>query len=239
MRRFSVWALSLLLSGAAVGFFSCGNSRSNSKKKFDVRLNKFNRSLRKADKTLDMMDAMASRKALVEADYRAGKISEAEARRRLAAIQHQYGQKMGNTPAVSAGTGLPAWAKALGLVEPNNMVLDKTLSQITTEDRNGAGFNSVTLVYKGNYRQAMAQAKRIAALARVPLTPEYRTAMEMKKKYGEAILKGAVYMNFEPGRKSSSKYNIAITVDAAGVLTISAADAEKMEREMKNLEPVK
>jgi len=239
MRRFSVWVLFLLFSGVAVGFFSCGNPRSNSKKKFDVRLNKFNRSLRKADKTLDMMDAMAARKALVEADYRAGKISEAEARRRLAAIQHQYGQKMAGTRAAPAGAGLPAWAKALGLVEPKNMVLDKTLSQITTEDRNGDGFNSVTLVYKGSYQQAMAQAKRIAAMARVPLTPEYRTAMEMKKKYGEEILKGAVYMNFEPGRKSSSKYNIAITVDAAGVLTISATDAEKMEKEMQTLEPVK
>jgi hypothetical protein len=216
---------------------SCNSPHQNQKKKFDVRLNKFNRSLRKADKTLDMMDAMTARKALVEADYRAGRITEAEARRRLAAIDKELNRQISGTKTSSVTVGLPDWAKALGLTEPENMVLDKSLSQITSEDRYGSGFNSVTLVYKGSYAQAMTQAKRIAALAKVPLIPEYRTAMEMKKKYGEDILKGAVYMNFEPGAKSASGYNIAITVDAQGVLTISAADATKMEQEIKTLKP--
>ena len=239
MKQHAACVLSLFFLGMAITFSSCDNPGNNPKKKFDVRLNKFNRSLRKADKTLDMMDAMAARKALVEADYRAGKITEAEARRRLVAIEHQYGQKMAGTNALPAATGLPAWAKALGLTEPQNMVLDKTASQITTEDRYGGGFNSVTLVFKGSYHQAMSEAKRIAAQAHVPLAPEYKTAMEMQKKYGDEILKGAVYMNFEPGGRSSSRYNIAITVEPSGVLTITAADAEKMEKEIRNLKPSK
>lgn len=239
MKWFSAPAVALLFTGMIFTFFSCGAPNSNPKKKFDVRLNKFNRSLRKADKTLDMMDAMAARKAIVEADYRAGKITEVEARRRLAAINNQYNRKMSGEKTSVVTTGLPGWAKALGLIEPENMVLDKSLSQVTTEERNGGGFNSVILVYKGSYKQALAQARRIAALARVPLTPEYRTAMEMKQKYGDEILKGAVYMNFEPGGKGSSKYNIAITVDETGVLTISATDAEKMEQEMKTLKPAR
>ncbi len=239
MKRFCLLIFSLFLVSQVFVLSSCDTPSSNPKKKFDVRLNKFNRSLRKADKTLDMMDAMAARKALVEADYRAGKITEAEARRRLAAIDHQLGRQISGNKTTVSENGLPRWAKAIGLIEPQNMVLDKTLSQITAEDRSGAGFNSLTLVYKGTYQQAMQEARRIAAHAHVPLTPEYRTAMEMKRKYGDEILKGAVYMNFEPGGISRSHYNVAITVDPSGVLTLSAADAEKMDEEMKTLNPAK
>ncbi len=237
MRKFPLLYRVLFFAGIAVVFYSCDSPSSNPKKKFDVRLNKFNRSLRKADKTLDMMDAMAARKALVEADYRAGRITEAEARKRLAAINNRFNRKISGSASTVPKTGLPNWARALGLSGPRNMVLDKSLSQVTSEDNNGTGFNSVTLVYKGTYRQAMAEARRIAALAKIPLSPEYRTAMEMKKKYGEDILKGAVYMNFEPGGSNPSGYNIAITVDASGVLTISATDAAKMEKEMKAFKP--
>ncbi len=239
MKRVFFLASSFMLAIMVAAFSSCNPPQSNPKKKFDVRLNKFNRSLRKADKTLDMMDALAAKKAIIEADYRTGKISETEARRRLSALNHQFNRQISGNKAPVPGSGLPLWAKNLGLAEPQNMVLDKTLSQVTTEDRSGGGFNSLTLVYKGSYRQAMHEARRIAALAKVPLAPEYRTAMEMKRKYGEEILKGAVYMNFEPGSTSRSRYNIAITVDPSGVLTISAADAQKMEEEMKSLKPAR
>jgi len=188
---------------------------------------------------MDMMDDRASRKAKVQEDYRLGKITEAEAQRRLAAIDDQYNRKVAANLGLAHKTELPGWAKALGLTEPKNMILDKALSQVTNEDKREGGFNSLTLVYKGSYKQAMEQAEKVAAMAGVPLTPEYKTAMEMKRKYGDHILKGAVYMNFELGAKNNPKYNIAITVDDKGVLTISATDAAKMDREMKALNPGK
>ena len=237
MRKFSTLIAISLLLGVGLILSSCGSPHSNSKKKFDARLNKFNSSLRKADKTMDIMDNMASRKAKVHEDYRQGKITEEEAGKELAAIDDQYSRKVASSVGTVGGKGLPGWAKALGLTEPKKMVLDKMHSQITAEDDKGRGFNSVTLVYRGSYKQAMEQAKKIAELARIPLTPEYKTAMEMKRKYGDEILKGAVYMNFELGGNNPAKYNIAITVDEKGVLTISAADAKKMDQEMKTLKP--
>ncbi len=237
MKRFSVLVTALLLTGVIFTFFSCGPPHSNPKKKFDDRLNKFNRSLKKADKTMDLMDDMESRKAKVQADYRLGKITKAEVDKRLEAIESQYHRKVAGNSGNLHVLGLPGWAKALGLSEPENMVLDKALSQVTTEDGRGGGFRSVTLVYKGSYKQAMAQARKIAAMARVPLSPEYKTAMEMKEKYGDEIVKGAVYVNFEPGAANNPKYSIAITVDDKGVMTISATDAKKMEKEMNALEP--
>ncbi len=239
MKRFSVLAIALLLTGIIFTFFSCGSPHSNTKNKFDARLNKFNRSLKKADKTMDLMDNMESQKAKVQADYRLGKITEAEADERLEAIESQYNRKVTGNSGNLSMLGLPGWAKALGLSEPENMILDKAHSQVTAEDSRGDGFRSVTLVYKGSYKQAMEQARKIAAMARVPLSPEYKTAMEMKEKYGDEIVKGAVYVNFEPGAADNPKYNIAITVDDKGVLTISATDAKKMEKEMNALEPVR
>jgi hypothetical protein len=239
MKRFSLPAIALLFMGIIFTFFSCGSPHSNPKKKFDVRLNKFNRSLQKADKTMDMMDDRESRKAKVQEDYRKGEITKAVAQKRLSAIDNQYNRKVAVSSGNVHGSGLPGWAKALGLTEPKNMVIDKSLSQVTNEDKREGGFNSLTLVYKGSYKQAMEQAEKVAAKAGIPLTPEYKTAMEMKRKYGDDILKGAVYMNFELGAKNNPKYNIAITVDEKGVLTISATDAEKMDREMKALNPGK
>lgn len=239
MKRFSVLAAALLLTGVIFTFFSCGSPHSNPKKKFDARLNKFNRSLKKADKTMDLMDDMESRKAKVQEDYRLGKITKAEAEKKLEVIDSRYNRKIAGNSGNLHVLGLPGWAKALGLSEPENMMLDKALSQVTAEDGSGGGFRSVTLVYKGSYRQAMAQARKIAALARVPLSPEYKTAMEMKEKYGDEIVKGVVYVNFEPGAANNPKYSIAITVDDKGVLTISATDAKKMEKEMNALEPVR
>ncbi len=239
MRKYSALVFTLSLFGLVLTFYSCDSPNSNPKKKFDARLNKFNRSLRKADKTMDMMDNKASQKARVREEYSQGKITEAEAQRRLAAINDQYNRKIaGNSDNVQL-MGLPGWAKALGLTEPKNMMFDKVHSQVTTENGREGGFNSLTLIYKGTYKQAMAQARQIAAKAKIPLAPEYKTAMEMKRKYGDEILKGAVYMNFELGAKDNPKYNIAITVDDKGVLTISATDGEKMEQELKTLNPEK
>jgi hypothetical protein len=239
MRKFSALAVALLFFGIAVTFISCGSPNSNPKKKFDVRLNKFNRSLRKADKTMDMMADRVSRKEKVKEDYRQGKISEAVAQKRMEAIDDAYNRNIAANSGNSHMIGLPGWAKALGLTEPKDMTLDKAQSQLTAEDIREGGFNSVTLVYRGSYNQAMIQAAKIAALAGIPLAPEYKTAMEMKQKYGDEILKGAVYMNFELGAKNNPKYNIAITVDDKGILTISATDAEKMDQEMKTLNPGK
>jgi len=128
------------------------------------------------------MDDRASRKAKVQEAYRLGKITEAEAQRRLAAIDDQYNRKVAVSSGSGHGSGLPGWAKALGLTEPKNMVMDKALSQVTNEDKREGGFNSLTLVYKGSYKQSMEQAEKVAAIAGIPLTPEYKTAMEMKAK---------------------------------------------------------
>lgn len=114
------------------------------------------------------------------------------------------------------------------------MVLDSDYSQVTSETNPDEGFNSLLMVYKGNYDTAMKQAAIIAARARIPMTPEYRTILEMNAHSSkEDMIKGVAYMNFEPGAPNQPRYAIAITVSNKGVLTISATDTKKMEQQLQ------
>jgi len=209
-------------------FPACNSPKQNEAKKFDAKLNKFERSIKKVDKTMRMMDKMDAQIDSVKKERDAGKISDKAAQRRIDAINKTLGRQVAKSTNQHPATDLPTWAKDLGLSLPHGLTLDKDFSQLTSEDNPNEGFNSVTLVYRGDYSKAMKQAGIIAGRAHIPLTEEYKTAMEMKQKYGDEIVKGAVYMNFDMGAAQHPRYNIAITVDESGTLTISATDTKKM-----------
>ncbi len=211
---------------------SCDDSKPTDTKKFNSKLGKFNRTIRNVDKTMDLMDTMQQEIDKVENNLALGKIDEKEARRKLEFINNTYGRKIAKSSNYHPANGLPQWAKNLGLTEPQGLVLDKDFSQITSENNSVEGYNSITLVYNGKYKKAMEQAALIAKKAHIPLTKEYRNARELEKKYGDMILKGAIYMNFELGKKDNPRYNIAITIDEDGTLTISAIDTQKLSEFM-------
>lgn len=222
-----VWALLGLV--VLIGTPSCDDTKPSDAHKFNKDLGKFNRTIHKVDRTMDLMDSMQQEIDHVEVELKQGKINNAEAHKALNRINENYGRKIARNSNYHPASGLPQWAKNLGLTEPQGLVLDKDFSQVTSEDNPVEGYNSFTLVYKGRYNQAIKQAAIIARKAHIPMTKEYKNALEMKKKYGEDILKGAIYMNFELGSKSNPRYNIAITVDENGTLTLSATDSEKMD----------
>jgi hypothetical protein len=211
---------------------ACDEQKPSDAHKFNKDLGTFNRTINRVDKTMDLMDSMQMAIDDLQRDLASGKISQAEAHERLNEINKKYGRKIAKNSNYHPATGLPQWAKDLGLTEPQGMVLDKDFSQITSEDNEIEGYNSVTLVYKGRYEQAMKQADIIARKAHIPMTKESKNAREMEKKYGEVIMKGAIYMNFELGGENNPRYNIAITVDENGTLTISATDTQKLEELM-------
>ncbi len=210
-------------------FVACDESKPTDAHKFNKDLGKFNRTINKVDKTMDLMDSMQMEIDKLEKELAEGKVSSEYARQRLDEINTYYGRKIARNSNYHPALGLPQWAKDLGLTEPEGMVLDKDFSQVTSEDNPVEGYNSVTLVYKGRYDKAMKQAEIIARKAHIPMTKEYKNARELEKKFGEVILKGAIYMNFELGAKDNPRYNIAITVDDKGTLTISATDSKKLE----------
>jgi len=215
------------------GFYSCKQHKPDTAANFNAKLKEFKKNIKNVDNTITMVDSLAKQQARINSERDAGKISDSEAKNRLDIIERTLGRKVARTTNLHPAMNLPGWAKDLGLAMPNGMKLDTDYSQATSEKNQDEGFNSVVLVFNGNYKTAMQQAAIIAKDAQVPLTKEYKTAFEMKKKYGDEIIKGAVYMNFDLGNPVQPKYSIAITVSENGTLTISATDSKGMEEHLK------
>jgi hypothetical protein len=223
----------VLIATFLVGFYGCKQHKPDSTENFNTKLKEFKKNINKVDNTITMVDSLEKQQARINAERDAGKISDSEAKNKLDMLDKTLGRKVAQSTNLHPAKTLPEWAKELGLRMPMGMQLDTDYSQVTSEKNEDEGFNSVVLVFKGNYNTAMKQAAIIAKDAHVPLTKEYKTAFEMKEKYGEEIIKGAVYMNFELGAPVQPKYSIAITVSENGTLTISATDSKGMESHLK------
>ncbi|MFZ2150663.1 MAG: hypothetical protein WAZ12_04865 [Candidatus Absconditicoccaceae bacterium] len=139
--------------------------------------------------------------------------------------------------------GLPDRAKNLGLVEPLGMSLDQDISKITSIDNDTEGFDSVILVYKGDYLKSVEEAARIAQLASIPVSKEFQQAKEIEKEspdimnqMGDDIknsMKGIIYTNNDL-TDINVEYLISISVDQDGTLTINASNYKQMKEAMKN-----
>jgi hypothetical protein len=214
------FTISLLTTG-------CQEPETTQTEIFESDLRSFNQTMDKLNESMDLMDAMEYEIQQIELEAARGDISEAEAGRRVNQVKNTYGRALSRKSNINPALGLPEWARALGLSEPRGMVLDADYSQMTSAMNPNEGFNSVLLVYTGNYNHAMAEAKRIAELAQIPLSKDYQLAVELAKTYSSTPIRGVAYMNFDPFVRDND-YNISITVDDDGMLTLSVVDVEQM-----------
>jgi hypothetical protein len=133
---------------------------------------------------------------------------------------------------LTPATELPEWAKQLGLVEPLNMELIPEKSHLTSAEEPDEAFNSVTMVYSGNYDTAMNQASRIAKIANLPLSKEYKASLRQAERAGRADrLKGIAYMNYDLSTRDID-FLIYVMVDDKGMLTLSATDMKQMNEQL-------
>lgn len=232
----SFYLLGLIILFSAL-FFGCQEPETTQTENFENELQSFNQKMDNLGESMDLMDAMQQEIDEIEQEANRGDISDAEAGRRVNQVKNNYGRALSRRSNINPATALPAWARSLGLSEPRGMTLDLDYSQTTSALNPEEGFNSVLLVYTANYNHAMAEAKRIAELARIPMSKDYQQAVELARTYSSAPIRGVAYMNFDPF-VSDNDYNISITVDDDGMLTISVVDVEQMrlqfERESVN-----
>lgn len=107
------------------------------------------------------------------------------------------------------------------------MVYNTNNSFQTREANVSEGFNSILFVYKGSYKLALNEARRIAKEANIPMSENYQKVQELSKKLGKEIegLKGMTYMNYRFDKKNDGqKYHISINVDEHGKLTLKVVD---------------
>jgi soluble cytochrome b562 len=205
----------------------CQQPETTQTENFENELQSFNQKMDNLGESMDLMDAMQQEIDEIEREANRGEISDAEAGRRVNQVKNTYGRALARRSNINPATALPDWARSLGLTEPRGMTLDLDYSQTTSALNPEEGFNSVLLVYTANYNHAMAEAKRIAELARIPMSKDYEQAVELARTYSSAPIRGVAYMNFDPF-VSDQDYNISITVDDDGMLTISVVDVEQM-----------
>ncbi len=133
---------------------------------------------------------------------------------------------------------LPGWARSLGLMEPTGMILDSTLSQETSVDREGEGFNSVTLVYISSADTAKMWADSIAKTADLIEVNDYlvrsRKASTIKAKEAS----GVKYLNYDlkPGDK---EYLVSVEADEEGLLTITATNMQQLNEKLSGYRSLK
>ncbi len=221
---FYLLGLMILFSALLPG---CQEPETTQAENFENELQSFNQKMDKLGESMDLMDAMQQEIDEIEREANRGEISDAEAVRRVNQVKNTYGRALSRRSNINPATALPDWARGLGLSEPRGMTLDLDYSQTTSALNPEEGFNSVLLVYTANYNHAIAEAKRIAELAGIPISKDFQQAVELARTYSSAPIRGVAYMNFDPF-VSDNDYNISITVDEDGMLTISVVDVEQM-----------
>jgi predicted RND superfamily exporter protein len=212
--------------------YSCDEQETTENENFQQNLNTFNNTMNKLDSTLNLMDSLQRTVDIVEEDRALGKITDEEAIEKLDQINNTLGRQIAITSNFHPVEGLPTWAKQLGLTAPTGMKLDKDYSQSTSEKNDNEGFNSITLIYRGKYNVAIQQAEIIANRANIPMSQDYKDALILSEKYNIESIKGAAYMNFDFGSDNNPRYNISITVDDYGTLTINATDSYALMQQL-------
>ena len=131
---------------------------------------------------------------------------------------------------------IPAWAVALWISKPEWLKVEEDWCRLTSLDVEG--FDSITLVYEGEYEAALQQAKIIAEKAKVPVSAEFKMAQESlsgltTEEIGQitsgSMLKWVVYTNVGL-LATDMKYLITISVDENGKLVIEATNYEQMKK---------
>lgn len=212
---------------------SCDEVPKEKEKDFQQNLSSFTSTIDRVDSTMDLIDQMQQKVDEIEKERDNGLITDDEAIQKLNQINNTLGREIAKKTNLNPISELPRWAKKLGLTEPQGMVFDQDFSQSTSEQNENEGFNSVIMVYRGSYDVAMSQAQIIAQKAGIPLSQDYKDALLLKQNYGIETILGASYMNFKIGADDNPQYNISITVDNDGTLTINATDTEALINQLE------
>ncbi len=133
---------------------------------------------------------------------------------------------------------MPAWVTSLGIHEPQGMKFDPVFSHYTFFTDPTERFNSVSLVYTGEYEKAVEEAARIAANAKLTLSGDFR-AIGSPARNEKAVKKNQVvrYLNYSL-ETNSQDFLISLQVDPSGRLTLMVTDNKQLNACLMAYEPL-
>lgn len=199
----------IILCILLLSFFVACRSSDDKKddNQFKEQMDSFSQSLKDIDRTMDLVDLLNKKHEELERKVESGELTREEANKIAEQVNKTYQREIARRSNLHPATKLPQWAADLGLTEPNGLIIDSDFSRQTSV--NDEGYNSIKLVYIGEYQQAMQQAKTIAEKANIPLSKNYAEAIAMAEKYPSAKkeIRGVAYMNYDASSKNI-KYKI-------------------------------
>lgn len=218
-------------------FTSCKSNEQpdQENEKIQQQLDDLTESMEDIDETIELADYLNTQLEQLDKQVESGELTREQANKLAEELNKTYQREIAKRSNINPATKLPPWAEKLGLSEPKGLTLDPDFSKKTSLNDPDGGFNSIRLVYRGDYGKAIKQARIIAEKANIPLSKEYAEAYEMAKKYPSAgnEIKGISFMNYDLS-SHDIRYKISITVNAEGILTISAVDEEQRKVYLNN-----
>jgi len=194
----------------------------------------FDKSMDNINNAMDQARVLNEKIQIVEKQFETGQITREKADQLINDLNQRYSKATGEKEEISIGA-FPTWLTDLNITEPQGLTFNATDSYLTKEENLQDGYNSALFIYSGTYQQAMAEAKRIAEQANIPLSESYQKAKDLADQLGKEIegIEGVTYINYKFGDGSfDGKYKISLSVDKSGKLTMHVVD-EQMKNARK------
>jgi len=132
---------------------------------------------------------------------------------------------------------MPEWVTKLGINEPDGLKFDPVFSNYTSVDDPTEGFNSVSLVYSGNYEKAVAEATKIASNANLVSAGNFRAKGGPAKNNKTQAKAGISFLNYSLGN-TDKDFLISVEVEPSGRLTIMVTDNKQLNDRLLVYEPL-
>ena len=181
----------------------------------------------KEERAAEMIGQQFEKMSEIQEKLMTGEITEEEAEKMFEEMVPE-----GAVPQRVIPKGLPRWAKNLGLSEPKGMELDQPNSYETSIDNPNETFDSIDLVYRGDFETAKSEAARIAEEANMPMMKLFGMLVDYEDlvQYGNGI--GDAY-------SEDLEYTIIIEAsieDGEGRLEINALNQKQMAASAEELQ---
>ena len=132
---------------------------------------------------------------------------------------------------------IPDWVTKLGISEPEGMKFDEVLSHYTFLNDPSERFNSVSLVYTGDYDKAVGQAIKLASKAKLTPGRNFRAkggpVAELKVHSNSQIS----FVNYSL-EDMDQHFLISVQVEPSGSLTIMVTDKNQLDKCLLAYEPL-
>ena len=133
---------------------------------------------------------------------------------------------------------MPDWVANLGITAPEGMKYDPMASVFTSVENPTEGFNSVSMIFTGNYDTAVKEAAQLASKAKVKIIRSSAAIGCPANKKGKTIKPVVKYLNYDL-MNIDQDFLMSIEVEPSGHLTLMVTDNKQLNQRLLAYEPMK